>query len=268
MKNTTKKYRKNTTTRKHTKKNYVVAIPSYNRCDIITHKTLKTLQDGGVPSKCVYIFVANKLEEKLYLNAVPKELYGKIVVGKKGITHQRRFIVKYFSENQYIVSVDDDIEGLFIKKSDTLLKKIVDLNKFFNRAFECLKKEKLYIWGVYPIKNPFFMQDTVTTNLKFIIGTIYGFINRHTKNIQPSLNIAEKEDYEQSIKYFIKDGGVLRYNNITFQSKKHSKGGLGETSGRLEANKFAADYISKTYPDYVKIFHRSNGMTELRMALS
>ena len=213
----------------------------------------------------MYIFVANKVEEKRYLDAVPKDLYGKIIVGKKGITHQRRFIVKYFHEGQSIVSSDDDVEGLFMKKSDKVLEKITDIHSFFNGAFERLKKEHLYIWGVYPVQNPFFMKDTVTTDLKFIIGTIYGFINRHTKTIQPSPLIAEKEDYEQSIKYFIKDGGTLRYNNITFKAKKHAPGGLGETSGRLEANKFAADYLSKTYPDYVSIFHRDNGMTEVRM---
>ncbi len=257
------------TTRKNRKgvsKNYIVAIPSYNRPDVISQKTLKTLSEGGVPAKQVYIFVANKVEEKRYLDAVPKELYGKIVVGKKGITHQRRFIVKYFPEGQLVVSADDDVEGLFLRKSEKALEKVTDVHGLFNDAFSRLKKEGLYLWGVYPVQNPFFMKDTVTTDLKFIIGTIYGFINRHTKTIQPSPTIAEKEDYEQSIRYFIKDGGVLRYNNITFKAKKHAPGGLGETSGRLEANRFAADYLVKTYPDYVSIFHRDNGMTEVRMA--
>lgn len=260
MKNTTRKNRKGVS------KDYIVAIPSYNRPDVISQKTLKTLSEGGVPAKQVYIFVANKVEEKRYLDAVPKNLYGKIVVGKIGITHQRRFIIKYFPEGQSIVSVDDDVEGLFLRKSDKVLAKVPDVHGFFNAAFDRLKKEHLYIWGVYPVQNPFFMKDTVTTDLKFIIGTVFGFINRHSKTIQPSPTIAEKEDYEQSIKYFIKDGGVLRYNNIAFKAKKHSPGGLGETAGRLEANKFAADYLSKTYPDYVSIFRRDNGMTEVRMA--
>ena len=43
---------------------YVVAIPSYNRPDEITKKTLTTLKTGGVDKKKIYVFVANKQEEK------------------------------------------------------------------------------------------------------------------------------------------------------------------------------------------------------------
>lgn len=250
--------------RKADNNDYIVAIPSYNRSDIITNKTLKTLAEGGVPANRIIIFVANKLEYQKYLGAVSNELYGKIVIGKKGITNQRRFIVNYFPEGQMIVSVDDDVEGLFIKKSDKILQKIVDVHDFFKDAFEHLKKENLYIWGVYPVLNPFFMKDSITTDFKFIIGSIYGFINRHTKTIKPSRESDQKEDVEQSIKYFIKDGGVLRYNNISFKAKKHAPGGLGVTSDRLEANKSAAEYLQKTYPEFVTIFTRGNGMTEVK----
>lgn len=247
-------------------KSYVVAIPSYNRPDAIVQKSLKTLSDGGVPSNVVHIFVANKAEEKRYKNAIPKEMYGKIVVGKIGITEQRKFIVNHYAENQAIVSIDDDVEGLFKKVSDKELKKISNVHKFFSDAFTTLKKENLYIWGIYPVHNPFFMKNKTTTDLKFIIGTLYGFINRKTKTVQPSSQIKEKEDYEQSIKYFIKDGGVVRYNDVTIKAKKHAPGGLGVTEGRLDANRFAAEYLEKKYPGYVSVFHRDNGMTEVRMA--
>jgi len=252
--------------RKATKNDYIVAIPSYNRSDVISNKTLKTLAEGGIPAKQIYIFVANKTEYQKYLGAVSKDLYGKIVIGKKGITNQRRFIVNYLPEDQMVVSVDDDVEGLFRKKSDKVLEKITDLHPFFKDAFDRLKKEKLYLWGVYPVLNPFFMKDTVTTDFKFVIGCVYGFINRHTKTIKPSRQSDQKEDVEQSIKYFIKDGGVLRYNNVSFKAKKHAPGGIGVTADRLGANKSAAEYLQKTYPEFVSIFTRDNGMTEVKTA--
>ena len=96
-------------------KSYVVAIPSYDRPEAIIEKSLKTLSDGGVPKSLVHIFVANKAEEKRYKSTVPKSMYGKIVVGKIGITEQRKFIIKHYPENQPIVSIDDDVEGLFQK---------------------------------------------------------------------------------------------------------------------------------------------------------
>jgi hypothetical protein len=245
---------------------YVVAIPSYDRPEAIINKSLKTLSDGGVPKNLVHIFVANKKEEKRYKDSVPKDMYGKIVVGKIGITEQRKFIIKHYPENQAIVSIDDDVEGIFRKKNDKELIKVTNVHKFFDDAFKNLKKEGLYIWGIYPVHNPFFMKSATTTDLKFIIGTLYGFVNRKTKTIQPSSKIKEKEDYEQSIKYFIKDGGVVRYNDVTIKAKKHAPGGLGITEGRLDANRVAADYLATTYPGYVSVFHRDNGMTEVRMA--
>tara|TARA_B110000967_G_C18754884_1_gene494807 strand:+ start:107 stop:964 length:858 start_codon:yes stop_codon:yes gene_type:complete len=254
------------TQKKRPMSKYVVAIPSYNRSESIVQKSLTTLIDGGVPKHAIHIFVANKEEEKKYKKGVPKNMYGKIVVGKLGITEQRKFIIKHYPENQAIVSIDDDVEGLFRKKTDKELTKIKNVHAFFNDAFMTLKNEKLKIWGIYPVHNPFFMKKTTTTDLKFIIGTLYGFINRKTTAIQPSSKIKEKEDYEQSIKYFIKDGGVVRFNDITIKAKKHAPGGLGVTEGRLTANRVASKYLEKNYPGYVSIFHRDNGMTEVRMS--
>jgi hypothetical protein len=242
--------------------NYVVAVPSYNRPDVVGKKTLQTLKDGGVPKSVIHIFVANKAEEKLYEASVPKDLYGKIVVGKIGISNQRKFIAKYFPIGQYVVSVDDDVEKLEALRGEKLVQ-IKDVNGFFLEAYKTLIKEKLFIWGIYPVHNPFFMKKGYSTDLKFIIGTMYGFINRR---ITPSGKIKEKEDYELSILYYLKDGGVLRYNDVTIKTKFHAEGGLGKTDQRFEANKEAAEYLSKKYPDLISIFHRGTGMTEVRLS--
>jgi len=251
---------------------YVVAIPSYNRPNEIVNKTLKTLKDGGINKNSIYIFMANEDERKKYEEILPKELYGKLVVGKLGIANQRIFIKHYFKENQHVVSIDDDVEALFRlsdkggvgKNPQAKLIKITNVDKFFKDAFDKLKKEKLFIWGIYPVRNPFFMQNNVTTGLKFIIGALYGFIVRKTPELEPSINAEGKEDYEQSILYYKKDGGVVRYNNVTIKTKFLAKGGLGQD--RFAMNKKAAEYLKKTYPELVTIFNRKNGMTEIKLA--
>lgn len=243
--------------------NYVVAIPSYKREEVIIKKTLKTLKDGGVPKSKIHIFVANEEERVNYEKAVPKDLYHKIVVGEKGITNQRKFIVRYFPENQYVISIDDDVERIEKMKGSDKLLQIQDIDRFFKDAHADLKKNGLYIWGIYPVRNPFFMKPNVSTKLKFIIGVLRGFINRKSKDLEPNVGSEGKEDYEQSILYFKKDGGVLRYNNVTTKTKFNSDGGLGKD--RFEMNKKAAEYLQKTYPDLVTIFHRKNGMTEIKL---
>ena len=243
--------------------NYVVAIPTYKREEVLVKKSLKTLKEGGVPASKVHIFVANEEERENYEKVVPKDLYHKIVVGVKGITNQRKFIVKYFPENQYVISIDDDVEQIEKMKGTDKLLKVKNVDAFFKEGYNDLKKHNLYIWGIYPVRNPFFMKPKTTTDLKFIIGVLRGFINRHSKELEPSPSAEGKEDYEQSILYFKKDGGVLRYNNITTKTKFNSEGGLGKN--RFDMNKRAADYLKKTYPDLVTIFHRKNGMTEIKL---
>ena len=229
------------------------------------HKTLKTLLDGNVKPNQIYIFVANEEERKKYEENIPKEKYYKIVVGKVGITHQRRFIINYFQESQQVVSIDDDVEGVFKANGPKKLAQIRDIDTFYKEAFEQLHKDKLFIWGVYPVRNPFFMKPNITKNLKFILGTMYGFINRKSQKLQPSPQIKEKEDVEQSILYYLMDGGVLRYNYIAVKTKFHSDGGLGKKDGRFDANEHAAKFLAKKYPKYVTIFHRKNNMAEVRL---
>jgi hypothetical protein len=243
--------------------NYVVAIPTYNRYDVLDKKTLKTLIDGNVNKNRIFLFVANKEQYKLYEEAIPKNMYNQIIIGKKGITNQRKFIAKYFPEGQYVISMDDDVEQFEILKGEKLVK-LKDVDQFFIQAYNLLKKERLFIWGIYPVRNPFFMYKNITTDLRFIIGVTFGFIVRHNKKLEPSTKAETKEDYEQTILYFKMDGGVLRFNNITTKTKFNAPGGLG--TDRYERNKNAAEYLEHMYPDIIKVFQRKNGTYEVKLA--
>ena len=129
--------------------NYIIAIPSYNRYDIISNKTLKTLYEGNVSKNKIFIFVANKEQYKLYEENVDNKLYHKIIIGKLGITNQRIFISKYFPIGQYIVSFDDDIEEVSKLRGKDKLVRIKDLNQFFIEAYQLMRETGLYIWLFY-----------------------------------------------------------------------------------------------------------------------
>jgi len=238
-----------------------IAIPTYNRSDVLERKTLTTLLKGGINPKQIYIFVANQKEKKKYEDVIDREKYGEMIIGKLGITNQRKYIKNYFKEGDKVVSIDDDIEGIFKLSGDKLIE--IKANPFFISAFKRIEKEGLFMWGIYPVRNPFFMKQSVSTGLSFIIGALHGYIVRHDKKLEPHVKV--KEDYEQSILYYLKDGGVVRYNNITIKTKFLAEGGVGPE--RFEQNKIAAEYLQKKYPDIVSIFHRKNGMTEIRLRI-
>ena len=267
----TKTRKNNTRKNKVSNCNYVVAIPSYGRHETIVAKTLETLKKGGVPAKCVHIFVANETERNAYADASADAIGSatkyKIIVGVKGITEQRKFITRYFAEGTHIVSMDDDVEKFLRLSRDG--QKLVefkkgDLDRFIRKAFAAIEAQNLFLWGVYPMRYAYFMKHNVTTDLRLILGTAYGYICRHDADLVPTVN--EKEDYENTIRHYLKDGGVMRFNDICLKTIYHSPGGLGKlTEERLQANKVAAEAIKKAYPDLVTIFKRPNGMTEVRL---
>jgi hypothetical protein len=239
-----------------------IAIPTYKRHDILERKTLSTLERGGISPSQIFIFVANEAEKKLY-EAIPSTKYHKIIVGKLGITNQRIFIKHYFPEGSYVVSIDDDIEGVYQLAGNSM--KEIKVKPFFEKALKELKKEKKFMWGIYPAFNVYFMKlvKKKSTGLSFIIGALHGYIVRYDKSLEPNTLSEGKEDYEQSILYYLKDGGVLRFNNVSIKTNFLAKGGLGEN--RVERNKKSAKYLQRTYPKLVSIFHRINGMTEIRL---
>jgi hypothetical protein len=266
---TTKTRNRKNRTRKHNKvtkaHKYVVAIPSYGRHETIVAKTLETLKKGGVPAKCIHIFVANETERAAYASA--SSVPYKIIVGVKGITEQRKFITRYFAEGTHIVSMDDDVEKFLRLSRDG--QRLVDfkkgdLDRFIKKAFAAIEARNLFIWGVYPMRYAYFMKHNVTTDLRLILGTTYGYICRHDADLVPT--VGEKEDYENTILHYLKDGGVMRFNNICLKTIYHSPGGLGKlTEERLKANEIAAEAIQKKYPELVTLFKRPNGMTEVRL---
>ena len=155
-----------------------------------------------------------------------------------------------------------DVEELEFLKGEKLVR-LKDINNFFINAYKLMKKEQLFIWGIYPVRNPFFMYNELTFDLRFIIGVTFGFIVRHDKKLKMSTNAETKEDYEQTILYYKMDGGVIRFNNITAKTKFNSPGGLG--TDRFERNNKAAEYLVKKYPDIVTRKYRKDGTPEVKL---
>ena len=72
----------------------VICIPSYQRAHILKNHTLLTLKRRNISHEKIYVFVANELEKKKYASVLDAKTYNSIVVGKKGIGHQRIFIMQ------------------------------------------------------------------------------------------------------------------------------------------------------------------------------
>lgn len=220
---------------------YSIAIPSYKRSDIIKNKVLKLLDNHSINKNQIFIFVEQK-EMETYKKVLPEY---NIVKGEKGIGNQRQAISNYFTANEFIVSIDDDVSEIYEHN-----KPIINLDLFIKDTINLLLDNQLSLAGVYPTNNYFFCKSTITTDLRFLIGQFKIFINK--KQIEKR-NYELLEDYENTLKHYIYSGGVLRYNYITLKANYNSgKGGLKEyrtTERKLEeVKKFCLEYKQYAKP--------------------
>jgi len=229
---------------------YIVAIPSYDRVDTIQKATLNTLETLGVPAEKINIFVADRKQKNLYKKALGDKY--KLIIGKLGLNNQRNFITQYYKNGQYIVNLDDDVYEIqeYHEGSHRNLRPIKEINLFIKKAFEICVDAGAKMWGVYPINNYYFMKTLkpITENLTFIVGTFWGCINDRELQVQ----LSNKDDYERSIKSFLKQGKVIRFNHYTLKTKYYKeKGGL-QTYGRSqEILENEVDLLLTDYPEYL-----------------
>ena len=224
--------------------NYNIVIPSYDRHEHIWSKTLNFLSHQDIPNHKIFIFVADEEESEKYLEVLGdrwkviktradvSEGSGNVVIGTLGICAQREFIVKFFDEKDYIVSIDDDVCDVMTVIEPLGLKSLSkgDFKSLIHFAALLMLKTKSFIWSVNTSSNPQSMHPThVSRKAGICNGFLYGFFNRHFDQILPSLGDAA-EDVERSARYFLCDGVVLRFRMLTCKTNFYSgKGGLQTT---------------------------------------
>ena len=241
---------------------FVVAIPSYDRPKELKKKTLKMLDENKINKSIITIFVASDEQKKIYEAEIGTDY--KIVVGIKGMVNIRNFITDYYPSKKKILCCDDDInrivEGNVEGKS---VKTVTNLKSLAEKGFRLCNQNNFALWGLHPSSNPRSLKskNTITEDLKYIIGALYGVIN--DKSIKVSIDNAE--DYERSIKYYIKYGGMIRFNNYSAFTTFYAKGGM-EASGRtVEKEDSDKKKLANKYPKYAETYKRPSGRTEIRL---
>ena len=248
---------------------YVIAIPSYRRSNICKTNTLKLLQDQCISPEKIFVFVADKRELAEYESVLLPGTYNQIVVGLPGLVPQREFIMSYWPEGTKIVEIDDDVSKFDLSLSNEFSS--LSLDSFLETAFvECMKRGAR-IWGIYPTWNKWFRSGRVeiSTCLCLICGGFFGFINDSVENrinLDLTRENSNKEDTERSIKYFKRDGLVVRFNTIGIWTTNYRRtGGMGNLEQRLIPNREAVMRLQETYGDLGHIFIRKNGLTEFKL---
>jgi len=243
---------------------YRVAIPSYQRCDQLRDKTLKMLERHQIDPGIVDIFVANDQEKEKYATALKTSPYQNLIVGQRGMGAIRRFIQRYYPEGTKVMNFDDDLIDVLYKEDDQKMIPVESLEKqVIHRGFDCLDKEHAYLFGVYAAANPMFMKHRVSVGLYYCIGSCWGVITRHEDNL--SVTLDDKEDFERTLQHYVKDGKVVRLDDITCKTKYYGIGGMQEERTEERITESTKQLVQR-FPELCAMFVReTTGHAELRL---
>jgi hypothetical protein len=252
---------------------YRVVIPSYQRVDVLRARTLALCKRWNIPWSRVHVFVV-KEEEQAYKDMVPAGVH--VIVGPLGLHHMRNFISRTFPKDTPLLHMDDDIEDVQVMHEDETvhdrtsskryaLTPLTQGHDWIVEAFLHTQAKGLRMFGVYPVRNGFFMKDLpeITYDLRFCVGVFWGIWN------DPSMHITleEKEDVERTLIMFEKDGGVVRFNRVCPRTRYYrTPGGMqARSTDRLQANQDSATILASRYPAWCYVYTaKKSGVAEVR----
>jgi hypothetical protein len=263
---------KHTTRKVCRKTDYVIAIPSYKRAETLRDKSLELLQRYRIQPKRIYIFVANKEEEAAYKAVLDPKTYHKLVVGVPKIGPQRNFISDYFPVGKPVVHMDDDISS-FLAWSPTARRNEIELKNLesvIQRGFQECREAECSLWGIYPVANGYFMRKGSTTDLKFVIGTFNGCFNPGTKGpkgVKLALEM-DKEDYERSIRFYRRDGAVVRLCDVAPKTAYYTEKGGNQEFRTMKTVMDGAKRLVAMFPEHCELnLTKKSGYPEIRLKL-
>jgi len=240
---------------------FVIAVPSYQRTKDC-QKSLRLLKKHQLLGMTT-LFVTEGEYNQYRDECVKADLMpSNIVIGHIGLIPQRTFIYNFYPSGTHIFMMDDDVEDYIDISGNS-----ANIAPFIKMGFDECVKEKCRMFGFYAACNPFFMRQTITTDLKYCIGSSFGIINTGS---EPTIPIEDhcglREDYFRTCGYFKADGKVVRINFISMKTRYlKNKGGL-EYVRTGENIKNASEKLRDLYPDWVSLYIRkSNGFTEIRL---
>lgn len=226
---------------------YQVAVPSYRRAVTLARLTLPLLAARAVPADRIAVFVADPDEQARYRAALPAQLYREIVVACPGMGAVRNRINTHYPAGTQLVQVDDDVRDVIARTGPNTSTPVADLHSLFTEQFGNLHATGLTLWGVYAVANPYFMRHTLSTDLRYIVGALWGVINQPgAEHCQVTMD--DKEDFERTIKHYLHAGGVLRRNDVAVATRYYSEPGGMQVERTPERVAASARELVRRYP--------------------
>lgn len=236
-----------------------ITIASYKRSMLIKN-LLSFLRCMEVPNRCISIYVADKAEQRIYDTDLGWAWKACTVVGVPGLSAQRNFIVSQHPPGACLLSIDDDVTNIMVRSPECGIGMPrsqqghwitpTEFHEMVVEGFaECIN-HRSYLWGICRTSNPLFINPKTFVGLTHIDGPFFGQIVRHDPDVQLKYN--QSEDAERTLRFYQKDGGVVRLGGYGFYppSTKLNPGGLQEMGldARYKLKDRVTDQLVEEFP--------------------
>ena len=248
---------------------YVIAIPSYQRPKELFSKSINTLITKKVDLDRVHVFLHEHdpyLDD--YLSMADITGVATVVTKTRGIGQQRMAIMDHFPEGQHICCMDDDIEGVMSATSkhwrDAF--EIEDLHAEIQTMFDECVKRKIYVWGLSPVDNPFFMNvGHMREGLALVMFTLFGFINRPGHPVHKQ-TVRYKDEQELSLRAWWYDGSILRNDGLAVRTKFFTEGGCQADGRDYDQVEESVVSLMEQWPGLIRRSKRRSAWPEVTLA--
>lgn len=250
---------------------YRVAIPSYRRSALVCEKTLGLLE-SELPDlgDRVTVFVADDEEYATYRGALDRRGFQHVavVVGRKGLKPQRKFIHSFYPRGTPLVMMDDDVESFLAPAGKRLVPVVGSFSRLVFHGFDVAAQAGARHWGVAAAANAMFLSPTTTVGLRYIIGAAFGTYAGSNAYSLPG-NKSSGEDFEMTLTSFATYNAVVRLDGVTIKTRYFHPGGIEEELGGKEARQSDHDrqlkVIASAWPQLATPYTKSGGVTNLRL---
>jgi hypothetical protein len=260
-----------------------VAIPSYRRARTLLSKTLPTLLTGDVPMDRVTVFLANDAERLDYerewerFPQVPRvrlvtlgydpEDQGPVGDGPYGLGLARNLLLRHYPRGTLLAQIDDDIRGFlaWAGQRDPINCRSEPLRSvalLLDAGFAAAQIESADLWGLHPART--YMRNDVRVGLYYIGGGLFGHTVRGDDAELVTLD--DKEDYERTLRFFIRDGAVVRLDWATWNTTGYGGEGGMQSTRTEERIRASAEWLAARYPELASLnLTKKSGKAEVRL---
>jgi len=240
---------------------FVFAIPSYNRPELIKKRTLALLKKHNIPPEKIIIFLKDQDQYLLYKQHINGYHLNVVFTKASGIQDTRNYMQNYFYNNlkfENVIYLDDDISEIIDYD-----KPIENLSDFGNTIFKELVKQSLFVAGISPYHNKFYLKKNISRTLKYVCGCFRA--ERIRRDVPVILcEMGHFEDHQFSCEYFNRDGGLLRFNWVALVTKYFElEGGICGQLGGMEARQVEmeenAQLMISLYPKMCRAVEKKYG---------